>query len=29
MVADQMEQHFAALMPLTFETFDANGRVAP
>ena len=29
MVAEQMEQHFAALMPLTFETFDANGRVAP
>jgi len=29
MVAEQMEQHFAALMPLTFETFGANGRVAP
>jgi len=29
MVAEQMEHHFAALMPLTYETFDANGRVAP
>jgi thymidylate synthase (FAD) len=29
MVAEQMEQHFAALMPLTYETFNANGRVAP
>lgn len=29
MVAEKMEQHFAELMPLTAETFDANGRVAP
>ena len=29
MVAEQMEQHFATLMPLTYETFNANGRVAP
>ena len=29
MVAEQMEQHFAALMPLTYEAFNANGRVAP
>ncbi|NHN45416.1 FAD-dependent thymidylate synthase [Chryseoglobus frigidaquae] len=29
MVAEQMEQHFAALMPLTYESFNGNGRVAP
>ena len=29
MVAEQMEQHFAELMPLTYETFNGNGRVAP
>ena len=29
MVAEQMEHHFAELMPLTYETFNGNGRVAP
>lgn len=29
MVAEKMEEHFAALMPLTFEAFNTNGRVAP
>jgi len=29
MVAELMEHHFAELMPLTFESFNANGRVAP
>ncbi|QOD92865.1 FAD-dependent thymidylate synthase [Chryseoglobus sp. 28M-23] len=29
MAAEQMEQHFAQLMPLTYDTFNANGRVAP
>ncbi|MFE9455954.1 FAD-dependent thymidylate synthase [Streptomyces californicus] len=29
MVADQMEEHFRALMPLTAAAFDKNGRVAP
>jgi len=29
MAAEQMEQHFAALMPLTYATFNENGRVAP
>lgn len=29
MVAELMEHHFAELMPLTFETFNGNGRVAP
>lgn len=29
MAAEQMEQHFAELMPLTYDTFNANGRVAP
>jgi thymidylate synthase (FAD) len=29
MVAELMENHFATLMPITFETFNANGRVAP
>ena len=27
--AEQMEEHFAQLMPLTHEAFNANGRVAP
>ncbi|MEU9405602.1 FAD-dependent thymidylate synthase [Streptomyces sp. NPDC048281] len=29
MVAEQMETAWAALMPVTHETFNANGRVAP
>jgi thymidylate synthase (FAD) len=29
MVAEKMEEAFATLMPLTYETFNANGRVAP
>lgn len=29
MCAEQMEAHWAALMPLTHAAFDANGRVAP
>lgn len=29
MVAEQMEEHFASAMPLTFEAFEAGGRVAP
>lgn len=29
MVAEQMEEHFAELMPLTYESFNTNGRVAP
>jgi len=29
MVAEQMEDHFASLMPLTYESFNANGRVSP
>lgn len=29
MAAEQMEQHFAELMPLTFAAFNENGRVAP
>ena len=29
MVAEQMEQEWAALMPLTHASFEANGRVAP
>jgi len=29
MYAEQMEEHFAALMPLTYEAFNTNGRVAP
>jgi flavin-dependent thymidylate synthase len=29
MVAEQMEQEWARLMPLTHAAFDANGRVAP
>ena len=29
MVAEQMECFFAEKMPITYETFNANGRVAP
>ncbi|MBX3090842.1 MAG: FAD-dependent thymidylate synthase [Cryobacterium sp.] len=29
MCAEKMEDHFARLMPLTFEAFNSNGRVAP
>jgi len=29
MCAEQMETHFAELMPLTYEAFNQNGRVAP
>ncbi len=29
MVAEQMEEQWAALMPLTHASFEANGRVAP
>ena len=29
MCAEQMEEHFAALMPLTHEAFNRTGRVAP
>ncbi|HEX2361503.1 MAG TPA: FAD-dependent thymidylate synthase [Jiangellaceae bacterium] len=29
MVAEQMEEHWARLMPLTHAAFEANGRVAP
>ena len=29
MVAEQMEQHFAELMPITYEAFSGAGRVAP
>ncbi len=29
MVAEQMEQFFAQKMPITYETFNKNGRVAP
>ncbi len=29
MAAEQMETHFAALMPLTYAAFNDNGRVAP
>ncbi len=29
MVAEQMEEHWARLMPLTHGAFEANGRVAP
>jgi len=28
-VAEQMEEHFARLMPLTYEAFNTNGRVSP
>jgi len=29
MVAEKMEAHFAELMPLCYQTFNENGRVAP
>jgi thymidylate synthase (FAD) len=29
MCAEQMEEHFGVLMPLTYEAFNKNGRVAP
>jgi thymidylate synthase (FAD) len=29
MVAEKMEDAWAALMPITYEMFNANGRVAP
>jgi len=29
MCAEQMEEHFSSLMPLTYESFNSNGRVAP
>ena len=29
MVAEQMEEHFAKLMPITYEAFQASGRVSP
>lgn len=29
MCAEQMESHFAELMPLTYAAFNKNGRVAP
>jgi thymidylate synthase (FAD) len=29
MVAEQMEEHFARLMPLTYRAFNENGRVSP
>jgi thymidylate synthase (FAD) len=29
MVAEEMEDHFAELMPLTYVAFSENGRVAP
>jgi thymidylate synthase ThyX len=29
MVAEQMESHFARLMPITHAAFESNGRVAP
>ncbi|HJM04039.1 MAG TPA: FAD-dependent thymidylate synthase [Candidatus Saccharimonadaceae bacterium] len=29
MAAEQMEQHFARLMPLTYKAYNENGRVAP
>ena len=29
MAAEKMENEFAALMPLTYEAFNSNGRVAP
>ncbi|MCK7625648.1 FAD-dependent thymidylate synthase [Streptomyces sp. RS10V-4] len=29
MVGEQMEAHWAALMPLTYAAFNANGRIAP
>ena len=29
MCAEKMEEKFAELMPLTYEAFNKNGRVAP
>ncbi|CAB4552970.1 unannotated protein [freshwater metagenome] len=29
MVAEKMEDFWAELMPMTYETFNENGRVAP
>ena len=29
MVAEKMEEHFARLMPLTYNAFEKSGRVAP
>jgi thymidylate synthase (FAD) len=29
MCAEKMEESFAELMPLTYGTFNENGRVAP
>ena len=29
MVAEQMEAQWAELMPMTYEAFNQNGRVAP
>jgi thymidylate synthase (FAD) len=29
MVAEQLETHFARLMPITHAAFESNGRVAP
>ncbi|MGW1281586.1 FAD-dependent thymidylate synthase [Streptomyces tsukubensis] len=29
MVGEQMERHWAQLMPLTYQAFNANGRIAP
>jgi thymidylate synthase (FAD) len=29
MVAEEMEELFAKIMPVTYETFNKNGRVAP
>jgi thymidylate synthase (FAD) len=29
MVGEQMEAEWAKLMPLTYEAFNANGRIAP
>jgi hypothetical protein len=29
MVAEEMESHFATLMPITHAAFASNGRVAP
>jgi thymidylate synthase (FAD) len=29
MVAEKMEAYWAELMPLTYQTYNENGRVAP
>ena len=29
MVAEKMEEHFARLMPITYEAFQKSGRIAP